>query len=326
MKKGYTLKLSAYVLAISKIGEKNQTVKFCDALSEMTGETEKNKMFDHFISDFENTFKSKFILNYEGTKAIAIKSLNCISNRNIIDGMLVGGLTGIEQDVYKTNSSINSDKSISNDEVAALPYYFKLWMPFDSSVGVLMVQSYTEAGVVSLIKDKIVSFFRQNKYLLIDSKYVPNNYKENFKKRSTINKLILTKTQMSSMARGALNSIFASFEGLKVEIRVSGFDINVDKFWKEIDKNKPLNADLSYFEMKEAGDDYNVIATYKDENGRQAQACLTKEFDILPNIILSDEIKEDGKQYPNYERIQNHTNDILEEIKKEIGYAPNDVE
>lgn len=325
MKKGYTLKLSVYVLTINKVGEKDSIITYGDALKEMSSESEKNKIFKQVIVNFEKSFNSKFVINGEGTKAIAIKGLNTIPEKNIIDGMLIGGLTGIEQDVYKTQNSTNTNKSIDNDEVAALPYYFKLWMPLDSNVGVLMVQSYTETGVVSLIKDKIEHFFKQKNYIFSDTKFVPKEYKENFKKYSTVNKLILTKTQMSQKARGALNTLFAAFEGLKVEIRVSGFDVSIDKFWQQINKNKPLNADLSEFEMQNAGE-YNVIATYKDENGRQAQACLTKEFDILPNIILSDGIKEEGKEYPNYKRIQKHTDAILEEIKKEIGYTPNDVE
>lgn len=323
--KGYTLKLSIYELTINRVGERNSEITYKNALETISEENEKEKMFSQFSAKFEKSFDSKFVLNYEGTKAIAIKSLNVIPTKNIIDGMLVGGLTGIEQDVYKTDSSTNTDKFILDNEVAALPYYFKLWMPLDSKVGILMVQSYTEAGVVMLIKDKIEHFFRQQNYAFIDNKFVPKEYKDNFKKFSTVNKLILTKTQMSQQARGALNTLFAAFEELKVEIRVSGFNVNIDEFWQKMNKDKPLNANLSEFEMQNTGD-YNVIATYQDVNGRQAQACLTKNFDILPNIILSNEIKEEGKEYPNYEKIREHTDAILEEVKKEIGYTPNEVE
>lgn len=325
MKKGYTLKLSIYELTINKVGERNSNITYKDALETISEENEKKEMFAQFSAKFEKSFDSKFILNNEGTKAIAIKSLNSIPAKNIIDGMLVGGLTGIEQDVYKTDSSTNTDKSILDNEVAALPYYFKLWMPLDSKVGILMVQSYTEAGVVSLIKDKIEHFFRLQNYTFLDNKFVPKDYKDKFKKFSTVNKLILTKTQMSREARGALNTLFAAFEGLKVEIRVSGFNVTIDEFWQKMNGNKPLNADLSEFEMQNMGD-YNVIATYQDVNGRQAQACLSRDFDILPNIILSDDIKEEGKECPNYEKIQVHTDAILEKVKKEIGYMPNDVE
>jgi hypothetical protein len=70
-------------------------------------------------------------------------------------------LTGIEQEVYKTSSSEERQDTITEDEVTALPYYFKIWMPYDSNVGVVMVQSYTETGVVSLVLDKIKHFIKR---------------------------------------------------------------------------------------------------------------------------------------------------------------------
>ena len=131
---------------------------------------------------------------------------------------------------------------------------------------------------------------------------------------------------MSEKARGALNQLFASFEGLKVEIKISGFDVPIEEFWKQVDKNQPIDADLSSFEMNAEGHDYDVIATYKDESGRQSQARLSRNLDILPNIILPESLKENGKQYPDYGKIREHTDAILEKIKKEIGYTPNDVD
>ena len=199
-------------------------------------------------------------------------------------------------------------------------------MPYDSDHGVLMVQSYTEVGVVSLIEQKIKSFIRGYGYSVDKMKYVPKEYKEKFKKKSIVQNLILSKTKMSESARGALNQLFSSFKRLKVEIKISGFDVPIEEFWKQVDKNQPIDADLSSFEMNAEGHDYDVIATYKDESGRQSQARLSRNLDILPNIILPESLKGNGKQYPDYGKIREHTDAILEKIKKEIGYTPNDVD
>ena len=319
------MKLTIYQFVIKKTASKDP-VTYKDMLKDVTSETDKNAAFSKFNNLFIKSFNDKFIKNREETKAIAVQSVNSMPQMNIIDGMLVGGLTGVEQDVYKSSSSKSIGKSISDDEVSTLPYYFKLWMPYDLDHGVLMVQSYTEVGVVSLIEQKIKSFIRGYGYSVDKMKYVPKEYKEKFKKKSIVQNLILSKTKMSEKARGALNQLFASFEGLKVEIKISGFDVPIEEFWKQVDKNQPIDADLSSFEMNAEGHDYDVIATYKDESGRQSQARLSRNLDILPNIILPESLKENGKQYPDYGKIREHTDAILEKIKKEIGYTPNDVD
>lgn len=113
--------------------------------------------------------------------------------------------------------------------------------------------------------------------------------------------------------------MFADFSGLKVEIKVSGFNVSVDEFWKNMNTAEPLGADLSEFEMDDK-DNFDVIATYKDFTGKQSQAKLSRNLDILPTIILDDDLKEDGKEYPSYSKMQAHTTAILKEVKKEIGY------
>lgn len=322
---GYTLKLSIYTIALID-GEKKE-VSFRELHKAITSSNymSKPEMFSAVKDKFLNSFSDKFVLNYDKTKGIAIKQINAIPTMNIIDGMMIGGLTGIEQDVYKTSSSENKQDTITEDEVTALPYYFKIWMPYDSSVGVVMVQSYTETGVVSLVMEEIKHFIRSYDFFILPNRFVDKEYKEHFKKFSTVDKLILTKTHLSSEARGALNKMFADFAGLKVEVKISGFNVNVDEFWQQIDTQKPLDIDLPEFEMNER-ENYDVIATYKDISGKQSQARLSRNLDIMPTIILDSTLKEQGKEYPNYEKIQTHTNTILTKIKQEIGYEANPVE
>jgi len=118
---GYTLKLSIYTIAL-KDGEKND-VFFRDLHKAIAGSSEMSKaeLFSSVKNKFLNSFNEKFVLNYNRTKGIAIKHINTIPTMNIIDGMMIGGLTGIEQEVYKTASSEERQDMITEDEVTALP-------------------------------------------------------------------------------------------------------------------------------------------------------------------------------------------------------------
>lgn len=322
---GYTLKLSIYTIALKDEEKNDVSFKKLHKTIANSNDATKEELFTSVKNRFLNSFSDKFVLNYEKTKGIAIRGINSIPTKNIIDGMMIGGLTGIEQEVYKTSSSEEKQDTITEDELTALPYYFKIWMPHDSSVGVVMIQSYTETGVVSLVLDKIKHFVRSYNFSILPSKFVDKEFKERFKKQSIVDKLVLTKTHLSSEARGALNQMFANFEGLKIEIKLSGFNVSIDEFWQQVDVQKPLGVDLSEFEMNER-ENYDVIATYKDISGKQSQARLSRNLDITPTIILDSTLKEEGKEYPNYEKIQTHTNAILTKIKQEIGYEANEVE
>jgi hypothetical protein len=322
---GYTLKLSIYTVVLKDSERNDATFQSLHKVIVDGNDMSKADMFSSVKDKFFKSFSEKFVLNYNKTKGIAIREINTIPAMNIIDGMVIGGLTGIEQEVYKTSSSEDKQDTITEDEVTALPYYFKIWMPYDSNVGVIMVQSYTETGVVSLVLDKIKHFFKSYGFSVGSNSFVDKEYKEYFKKHSVVDKLVLTKTHLSSDARSALNQLFASFEGLKVEIKLSGFNVNIDDFWKQIDKEKPLDVNLAGFEMNER-ENYDVVATYKDISGKQSQARLSRNLDFMPTIILDSTLKETGKEYPNYNKIQTHTNSILAKVKQEIGYEAVDVE
>lgn len=322
---GYTLKLSIYTIALRDSDKNDVTFKSLHQVIAGSNEASKAELFGTVKDKFLNSFSEKFVLNYNKTKGIAIRQINTIPTMNIIDGMMIGGLTGIEQEVYKASSSEERQDTIAEDEVTALPYYFKIWMPYDSNLGVVMIQSYTETGVVSLVLDKIKHFFRSYNFFVSHNPFVDKEYKDKFKNLSTVDQLVLSKTHLSSEARGALNQLFASFEGLKVEIKLSGFNVSIDEFWQQIDTQKPLDIDLSGFEINER-EDYDVIAIYKDVSGKQSQARLSRNLDIMPTIILDSTLKETGKEYPNYESIQTHTNSILTKVKQEIGYEAVEVE
>lgn len=324
MMKGYTLKLNIYTIALKDGERKDATFHSLHRVIAGRDDMSKTDMFSLVKEKFLKSFSDKFVLNYNKTKGIAIKEISTIPTKNIIDGMMIGGLTGIEQDVYNTSSSDEKQDTIAKDEVTALPYYFKIWMPYDSSVGVVMVQSYTETGVVSLALDKIKHFFKSYGFSVGSNPFVDKEYKERFKKRSIVDKLILTKTHLSSEARCALNQMFTNFEGLKVEIKISGFNVSIDEFWKQVDNENPLDIDLADFEMNKK-ENYDIIATYKDLSGKQSQARLSKKLDIMPTIILDSTLKEPGKEYPNYTKIHTHTNSILTKVKQEIGYEAIDV-
>jgi hypothetical protein len=288
-------------------------------------QVEKEVLIKRFIGGFIDSFHKEFVLNKEETKGIATDFLKPYPSNNIIDGLINGGLTGIDQNVFDRKKPEESEDKIAKNKIAALPYYFKIWTPFDGTVGVIMVQSYTDMGVNTLMLEQLKKYFAEKNFSIDRYKHVPEEYRENFKKKSKIYKVSLIKQGLSGKARESLNPVFTEKENLKVRIDITGFEETPEKFWQMFRKKKIINSDLTALEMVE-DEDFETVATYKDEFGHQSSAKVSKELDILPTYFLNDSLKQDGSEYPDYDKIRKHTNSILETVKEEIGYSPENVD
>lgn len=329
----HTLKLDIYCFSIKERGVR-------DADHEIFGDffrqnffiddenplgVEKELLIKRFIGGFIDSFHEQFILNNEETKGIATDFLRPYPRKNIVDGMINGGLTGIDQNIYDRKNPKESEDTIEKDKITALPYYFKIWTPFDGTVGVIMIQSYTDMGVNTLVLDQMRKFFGSKGYTIEKYKHIPEEYRESFKKDSKIYKVSFIKQGLSSEARKSLNPVFTEQKNLKIRIDISGFEESPGKFWELFRKGKIINSDLTALEMVN-DDDFETVATYKDEFGHQSSAKISKNLDIFPTYFLNDNLKSNGTEYPDYELIRKHTNGILEVVKKEIGYTPEDVD
>lgn len=330
---GHQLKLDIYCFSIKPRGEREAEHKIFGEFfrenyskeDENPPQIDKGILIKRFIGGFIDLFNEQFVLNRDETKGIATDYLNPYPSTNIIDGMINGGLTGIDQNVYDRSNSKQREDTIEKDKITALPYYFKIWTPFDGTVGVLIIQSYTDMGVNTLIFEQLARYFKSKNHTIEKYKHVPEDYKERFKNKSVIYKVSLIKQGLSVKARESLNPVFTEKENLKIRIEITGFEENPENFWKLFRKNKIVNSDLTALEMEE-DDDFETIATYKDEFGHQSSARISKDMDILPTYFLDSSLKKEGLEYPDYELIRKHTNTILEKVKIEIGYTPEDVD
>lgn len=330
---GHQLKLDIYCFSIKVRGERDAEHRiFGDFFRENYSkedenslQIEKKTLIKRFIGGFIDSFHEQFVINREETKGIATDFLKPYPSKNIIDGMINGGLTGIDQNVFDRAKPKQREDVIEKEKITALPYYFKIWTPFDGTVGVLMIQSYTDMGVNSLIFEQLARYFTSKNHTIEKYKHVPEVYKEKFKKESVIYKVSLIKQGLSDEARKSLNPVFTKKENLKIRIDITGFEESPERFWRKFRKNKIINSDLTALEMDD-DDDFETIATYRDEYGHQSSARVSKEQDILPTYFLSNSLKMEGVEYPDYELIRKHTNSILKDVKKDINYTPEDVD
>jgi len=320
----YNLKLTIFRISLKKKGGSNEELlDFSDFFKTAYLKTDKKEAYEEFIKDYVSSFNKKFKLNRDKTKGIAATDLHNFSSRsekNVIDGEVIGGQTGILQELFKQTDAIATTGSVEIDDVSTLPYYIKLWTPLDHNTGVLMVQSYSNLSVTDLIRIHLSQIFQKYEFSLLFTQHVPNAVKEHFKEDSSVYKIAFVKESLSKGKRKLLNPLFAEFDNLKIKIEVSGFKKSVNEFWDEfLGDEKIISSNLEDFDIKE-NEDFKTVAYYTDSEGHKSNTSIDKEFEIKPTIFLDNNLKKKGTDFFDFDKIKKHTDSILDDIKKEIKY------
>ncbi len=287
-------------------------------------EVTKEKLYENFIGDFINLFHNEFKLNANETRGIGPDFVKPYPSKHVIDGIIKGGPTGIEQEIFDKNDMNNPEGILDDDKLTTLPYYFKLWTPYDGKTGILMLQSYTDYSVNTLIINHIKEIFRKYNTTYVPERFIPKELKEKYIDESSVYKIAFLKNTLSRSARERLNPAFSDHEGIKIKVEVSGFNDDPNNFIEKLlSPEHIIGSNLRDLEINE-DEDHGTVLYYKDENGHQAHAKAEKTLEIKPTIYLPDNIKEYGKDHVDYEKVKTFTDGLLNKIKKEINYSPND--
>lgn len=276
-------------------------------------------LWTRFVEEFEN----KFSISLEGDKAVTA-SENCehyVSTENSsIDGELYGGPTNREQSIYKQGNASKSINKVDTDDVVSSKFYIKLWLPYDYSTGVLMIQSYTTSNISDLIRDQFAKFVQKYGYKLTITSYYPKSFMEERNKRSNVVAVSYVKDKLSKGKLKLIHPLFAEFDDLKIKIEISGFKTSVSDFRKRFKNNgEPLGIDINELGLRK--EDVTVVAKYVDDEGRSTTMNIDENrVRNFAYYILPEEILQSGKNTYVFDEIKKHTDSILRNIKQEIGY------
>lgn len=271
-----------------------------------------------------NYFNNCFLLNTDGTKAVSITQdpqPRPFGTSYIIDGMFKGGETGLDMNVYQQGNATNSIKTIARTDVPAVHYYYKLWIPYDGEDGILMIQSYTDRGCTATFREQIEGFFISQGYKPSWNTMIPTGIMEEYLNRSFINGIRVT---YNIEQRNDYQGVFTSMRMAKKEGWLRNLSISFRELLQLDDYQQQLEDQLmTCIDYNPERDNARVF--YTDENGHKANASIREIEEILPSIILPDALKRQGTEEPDLVAISEHTDGILERIKRQIGYTPNEM-
>ncbi|WP_277017297.1 hypothetical protein [Flavobacterium lindanitolerans] len=277
------------------------------------------ELYKRFVGMILDEFHKKFWLNKDENKGISTTKIDYRHGKSIIEGMINGGSTGYGHQIYDILNNEKTVGEISEKQLASLPYFFKMWTPPDSQVGIIMIQSYSIGSINTILIQFLTSIFAKYGATLKKITHIPNELKESYLKRSSVKKVTFTSTIENRDSRKKFNRAFEDSDGLKVTISVEGLKKkNITDFFKVFNKKKPIGINLSELGMEDE-EDYETKFYYEDEDGRKAHAKIKDKFEIRPTIVLPIEVSNENKT-PNLKKIVNFTDQLLEKVKKEINY------
>ncbi|GAB3221279.1 hypothetical protein GCM10027454_13590 [Algoriphagus aestuariicola] len=329
MAKGHTLKLNSYSIILRRYNEKREKkseVTFSEFFESFRESTDKkvtqNTLFNRFYKFYLESFNSEFVKDKDGTKAYTPGDTIEKNTANfIIDGIFEGGLTGIEQSVQDQKRKKLKSK-ISKDDVAALPFYFLFWLPSDVNYGIIMIQSYGNSTINSLVKDHLKKVFKKKGFTFDEQMCISNKDREEFLEHSVVHELSFLSTFESKNTGGEFSAYLGKAESFQVEVRIKNLHENTNKYFKGI---KDIKKGLTDF-IKLSIDGAKKIkesdpkAFYKGDNSR-SHAVITDHKNFIPSLVLGEELKENGKQTPDLDSMRIYCKNYLKILQKENNYT-----
>jgi hypothetical protein len=316
------LKLAIYTIDV-RHKHKSDKLNFEEAFKKISTIVKtKEEYYQDFIKRYIKSFDGKFSKVDDTSKSITTDDISFLGTENIIYGMIRGGLTNVELDIFESDNITTPVGKLNKNQIAAQPYFFLLYTPYDKSHGVLMIQYYSVASVTTSFKNNLQSFFREHEITLTMYPFVPEKKKKEFLKTSVINKISLSKTVSEKTARSKFNPLILEEDQYEIVIEFRKIKQDpasfVTRITDSLSKNKSLfSADLSDLGI-EGDDDYLLKVFYENEEGKQSHSNIKKGFDIFPTIDLPNELKESGKDSPDLEKMKDYSVKLLTEIKDEI--------
>lgn len=306
----HNLFLGMYTFGIKKYGGHNRDLVELNNFLSVAYPDAENKFLDGFVQDVIELLDEKVFKNIKNTHGGTLDNKAVYGNRRILDIMIDGGITGVQQFLIKEDG----EKEVLNKGNIVGPKFFgRIWLPSNSKTGYLFIQKYGSISIKPLFDDIIRNVLVKHDFNIVNSNLRPTTTQarmKQFLKKSTIKDITIVSRQ-SSFSTGTADANSAT-------ITLKRFKSSKGK---QIDA-EDINAALKNHGFSIEGRDYDIKATYehKTESVKEVRTVSldTSEetINVIPNIIVPPPCI-DIDNYPIFEQMQEFVDKEIEQVKKE---------
>lgn len=332
------IKLNTYIIQVrtkntgkrkNNKPQKNQYFKFSKV------ENSEGEIFD-FIAVFKmfiNEFNGSFLGLSSENKAMRLtKELNFNRKEETISGFFKAGFTGEEKEIFnKDNEHENSIFTVKSEHVNCSDYYFKLWMPSQGAIGLLLVQGTSVESAANLFKTLLHLYLTKKlaPNLVRIGRFIPVETIDNFRKKSKVKKVVLYKNSYSKDRANDIlgQEVLQSNVRMKLIIEGEFLDGKIEKYVNNNMNvsigNQPKFFTSEILEKLQFGesDEYYTDISFKDMiNNKTAVARSKSGFELKPFTYIDEtEIERDiNTKKPTKQSLKLAIDKQFNIIKKEI--------
>lgn len=323
---GYDIKLKVFTIRLKKFrARKNVDLMWNEAFDKFEGSSAEkfNALFKKYLEHFEG----KFITYKNWPKAMMIPDLDVTfkSNDRLFYGQFEGGPTNQTFKVKKLDNT-GAEIVIDRNQVTAQPFYFMFYLPEDSNIGLLIVQSMGDVSMHDILKLNFQRFIMglSSEFNLDYHERITKDAVESYKK-GNVKSISIRK---SGLSKDEGDNIFVKkyqdYGDVKIELKVSFLNQVANRFKLDDLKDFALGTvpDLLEIESLEAvglDNGVDIFANF-EYNGKQSMAKIDNGIQLSPTYIVNDDdVPLTAENHPDPVKMKKYMLAFIKKMITEIG-------
>jgi len=288
---------------------------------------ESDDAYLQFFADLLSTISEKYHLNTRKKKGLGLEpkedgtvndTIKLASKSRYIYGTLKGGRYGQDRTLGNIQLPTEALGHIDRNNIVFDNYYFLLYTPFESSKGILMIQSYTDDSINDIFHSWLCEMMKTNKfYMPTLTPYCPIRIQDEFKTNSVIKEMTFSHDIVLDNVenRETINTDTFTVE-IRIKAKNEGVRMDLLAAFKNVFNpfgfRRPRESKVILLE------DFKRKIGLLSDGTHQSSFQLDSDLDIRPTIYLRDRITLETDDSPNWESLHDFCTQLLEEIIPEV--------
>lgn len=303
------IKLEFYAIRLQQKGNSNVYENFDDVFPADSFK----EFFTNFIQRFANRYDNK---QQQKTFKVEGGSISFASDQRIISGIIKGGSFGIASEVENISTGLEKPKIETTDSVIN-PYYFLIYFPEGSSIGLVILQKKGQHGIATDFKSYFKKFI-DDELINLRLEMTPYASKEallELVRRSSVSQIIFKKYNNVSDVWDRYRDGSGSQQELNAQLTLS----TKGKFWGLVKTNveKFISDGRTNFfqiqELQDIGFDGDVETSIKLEEGKKERIVVLNDVDKFKLSFDVSYIDKNADGHPNFQSIDSEAKTLLTE-------------
>lgn len=309
----YEINLEVYTFQIRNKGDKSFFYSLDNFL--------ENEDVIPFFADFIKYYSNISISEIQQKSLQFTSNIRMTSGDRIISGILESGDYGVESKIKDKEGKQKYLKA--PDELDIKPFYFLIWVPNSTNVGIFITQRLGVFGIHGMFTTHFSGFFKE-KYpdLMVDfSAYVSKEIARKFIEKGGIKEVILKRFKLPSDISDKFDLNFENSKIKSIELKIIAennnyFGINnrAKKFLN--DENARL---FTLPELESLGFDGNHRELIKVKLGKNTRTIdLSQTAQLRPYFDIDSDVERLPNGHPKFESIDKIARDLISDLQEEF--------